>query len=192
MSKPIAVSIILLCVALLVDIGLRVKQQDRTSELSNRMGPFEIVSVLTNDSRGLVIIERKTSTPIWGAWNLYTNNGLPDTVSFFFGGRNIMNLHREPHQPPVLDVAFFGEDGAVRAIWISRGNNAGFTSRVVYDEGEPRKDIWYDGGWHTLEHRTNDGIIYGGITIDGKWQRVMYTNGANVILPYSGRQPPSP
>ena len=94
-----------------------------------------------------------------------------------------MNIH-PPHagESPRFDITFFGPDGRVRAIWVSKGTNAGFTDRVVYD-GVPRKEVWLNEAWHTLHYRTNSGAVQGGIIFDGDWRRVVFTNGAVALDP---------
>jgi hypothetical protein len=166
----------------LLCICLQVRQWRYSGNVLAFRELFEVVHVHTNDTKGIVIVERKTGKPIWGNWE-FRSAGQSDTVSYFFEGRNMMNVYPMVGQPPRIDIAFFGEDGTVRAIWANRGTNVGFTDRIVYGEGQPRKDIWFNESWHSLQHRTNDGNIQGGIVLDGKWQHLEFTNGAAVIVP---------
>jgi hypothetical protein len=111
-------------------------------------------------------------------WNLESSTGELNTVSYYFGGMNMMNIYTRPGKLPKLDVAFFGEDGKVRALWSNRGTNAGFTERIQYGVDKPRREIWFNEGWHFLEYHTNtnDGKIQAGIMLDGAWHHVVFTN----------------
>jgi hypothetical protein len=172
----------ILGVATLLVICLQVHLWRHHANINAFTKRFEIVRVHTNDANGILIVERKTSQPIWGSLALGTP-GEPDTLSFFFEGKNIMNVYPQLGAPPHFDVSFFDEDGAVSAVWVSRGTNAGFTERRLIGGDKPRKDVWFNEAWHTLQHRTNDGNIQGGIVLDGKWHHLKFTNGAVLIVP---------
>ena len=39
----------------------------------------------------------------------------------------------------------------------NRGTNVGFTERVLYDKGTPRKEVWFGETWHPTVYQTNEG-----------------------------------
>jgi hypothetical protein len=177
-GKRTALAIAVIGALVLFDVCLRLGSL-RGDAFTKR---FSIVNVQTNDTKASMIVDRHTGKPVWGEWDL-GHGGRPDCVSYFYEGRNVMNFYPRAGEPARFDVTLYGEDGKVRTVWGSRGINAGFTERERYDTGIPRREIWFNEAWHTLQHRTNDGLIQGGIVLDGKWQHVEFTNGVTVVAP---------
>jgi hypothetical protein len=171
-----------LTLILIVDLALRLHDWRYNQDVRAFNKVFGLVKVYTNDATGFVIIDKKTSKPIWGEWS-FSPPGRLDSVSYFFEGRNIMNIYPGSTEPPPFDITFFGGDGTVRAVWANRGTDAGFTERTQYGNGNPTKEIWFDEAWHALQYRTNDGTIQGGIVVDGSWRHVTFTNGTTAIEP---------
>jgi hypothetical protein len=153
-----------------LDVSLRVWQ--KCSIATSR---FRMVNIQTNDSNGIVIVDKKTGQQLWGEWD-FGNHGKPDTLSFFFEGRNLMNVYPERGPGADFDVTFYRPDGSVKAIWLNLGVG-GFVERVVYGDGRPRKEVWFEEAWHAVQYRTNNGSTQGGILIKGQWQHLVWTNG---------------
>jgi hypothetical protein len=181
-TRRISIALGLVTALVLMDAGLRLRQWRFNQETRAFAKLFRVVSVSTNGTDGVMIVDRRTLEPVWGSWD-FGGGGKPDTVSYFFEGRNIMNIYPKRGDPPHIDVAFFGEDGRMRAVWANRGTNDGFTERTLFSDGAPRKEVWFGDSWHTMEYRTNGAAIRGGISVDGEWRHVVFTNGALALEP---------
>jgi hypothetical protein len=166
----------------LADVGLHVWHVVEAHRMRVLSDEFAITNVHTNDGDGILIVDKKTGQPLWGKWD-FGFGGKPDAVSFFFEGRNLMNVHLRSDERPRIDVTFFGPDGKVRAIWADRGGDGGFTERTQYGRGEPRKQVWFDEAWYNVQYRTNGGRSQAGILVGEQWHHLKFTNGTWTTVP---------
>jgi len=125
---------------------------------------------------GITEPKEASGQPVWAEWD-FAGTGNPDTFSFFFQGRNVMNLYSLSNNPtalPRMDVSSYDEDGKLKVVWADRSGQGMFTERTFYRNGEPRMELWYQDRWQTVDQQ--DGR--GGIVIDGVWREVRFTNGS--------------
>jgi hypothetical protein len=84
---------------------------------------------------------------VWAQWE-FNSDGKPDAVSYFFGGRPVMNFNYREGKPPQCEVYFYGPDRSyVR--WLDRDGAGAFTERIYYDErGNPaRREVLQGQTW---------------------------------------------
>jgi hypothetical protein len=133
---------------------------------------FKVAVLRTNGVEGIELIETKTGQPIWIGWD-FDRDGTPSTTSYFFQGKNVMNIYAPTGKSTRREVIFYGEDGKAKVSWADRSGTGLFTERIFYDRGEPLLEVWYNQDWYVAEQRNNKR----GIVVDGRWLPLQITNG---------------
>jgi hypothetical protein len=94
---------------------------------------------------------------------------------FFFGRGSVMNLKVDRNRRIIGSaVTCYDESGKPKIMYGDHTGSGEFTDRVIYTGGQPYTEILLPGAWRKLEKR---GPLKG-VTIDGQWHAVQYTNGA--------------
>jgi|ERR1043166_3900416 hypothetical protein len=166
--------LIALCIAAvglltLVDIGLRVQQHHVNAFAEH----FAVVPLHTNDTNGILIMDRAKNQPLWGIWNFKGG----DSVSCFVEGKLVLGVTYVPEGRTETEVNFYGKDAKLSSQWRARENGE-FYARTFFGENSANSEVWLSNRWHNVEVRTDEGKTQSGIVLDGRWRRVMMlTNG---------------
>ena len=171
-DKKILVGFGILCLFVLVDIGLRVRQIGHAAKGFVLTKQFAVVPLHTNDSSGMMIADRIKDQPIWGKWGS-EREGM---VSFFIEGRLVLNVTYVEEGRAETEVLFYGKDGKLISHWKARESGQ-FFGRTVYGENGAKSEAWLAERWYPIEVRTDGGKPQEGVMLDGKWRRLLFTNG---------------
>jgi hypothetical protein len=157
---------------LLLDIGLRVRQQ----HLSAFTKQFAVVPLYTNGTSGIEIVDRAINRPLWGQWKFA--GGVSD--NFFVQGKLVLSVASVKEGRSLTELYFYGKDGKLSSLWRAREDGT-FYGRMFFDESGFRSEAWLNESWHSVEKRTNGLETNAGVVLDGKWHRLVYTNGVTTI-----------
>jgi hypothetical protein len=160
--------VVVFCLALFVDIALRVQQSKRDSFAAR----FTAVPLFTNGTSGILIRDRVKNEPLWGIWNF----DVGDSVNCFVNGRLVLSVTSAKGGRSETEVLFYGEDEKLITHWKARENGV-FYGRTFFDEAGAKSEAWLDNRWHPVVMRTNEGKPQTGIVVEGKWQHIILTNG---------------
>ncbi len=139
---------------------------------------FNFKTIRTNGCEGLMIIDKRTGDPIWARWDL-DGDAKPDTFSYFFQGKDVMDIHVRAGMLPRREVIFYDENNRAKISWIDRSGQGLFTERVFYGPDTPRLEVWYKEGWRGTTKRGS----HRGIELDGVWFPLQITNGEWTVAP---------
>jgi hypothetical protein len=155
-----------------------------TRSLSRRagseLGKLEIFTEQDQSGKGKLIgIRDKTTRE--ALWTEYVGaDGGIDVLTSFYEGKPVFEMHLRSIDNPSRGfnarrgLMYYGDDGKQKLLLSDRRGDGLFTDRVIYGEGEPRMEVWYQSQWMPLESR--DG--HRGLVLDGNWRRITFTNGA--------------
>jgi hypothetical protein len=162
-------------------MGWNVAQHAKDRAVGRR---FTIQAVRTNGSEGVVIVDRASRRPVWSDFLLPDKQAQAtnEMVSFWFDGRDVMDINLGPGRPPRRGVMFYDTDGKMKTMWADRGGNGTFDERVFYGD-QAREEVWFNDSWHTVIRR--DGKR--GAILNGKWCEIGRVSGVWSLL-----QPRSP
>jgi hypothetical protein len=133
---------------------------------------FKIVEFHTNGTIALEVFETSTGNPVWLQY--MGVDGKPDTVGYFFQGRNVLNLSVKHGQRVDYDVVLYGPGKSLEWWWDHHSGT--FNERMRYDTNgsicEWRR--WYADEWRPVERRGKKN----GVIIGGTWHHLVFdTNG---------------
>jgi hypothetical protein len=120
----------------------------------------------------VLIADRVKDQPLWGKWHFAAG----DSVDFFIEGKSVLTVASVKEGRSETVVRFYGKDGKLVSEWKGR-ESGGFYMRTLFGEGSPRSEAWLNDSWHTIELRTNQGKAEAGTILEGKWRRLITTNG---------------
>ncbi|MBE0543220.1 MAG: hypothetical protein IH623_17895 [Verrucomicrobia bacterium] len=166
--RAVFAAVVVCCMLVLADITLRVNQHKRDS-IAQR---FAIVDLYTNDTSGVLISDQIKKQPIWGVWNFKDG----DSVNCFVEGKPVLVVTSVPEGGSSTEVYLYGKEGKLVSVWKARENGV-FYMRTLFGDGVPRSEVWLNDTWHTIEMRTNQGKADAGTILEGKWRRLITTNG---------------
>lgn len=95
---------------------------------------------------------------------------------FYFQGKRVMEITSVPEGRWMTEVFLYGKDGNLVSHWRAREKGV-FFMRTLIGENGPRSDVWVNETWNPIEMRTNQGKAEAGTVVEGKWRRLITTNG---------------
>jgi len=166
--------LLIICVLVLlgVDVGWRVYTALSIAGGGGEIKRVRVLPIQTNGATGTAIVDASTKQPLWSEW-CFAKAGIPDTVSYYFEGKSVMDIHLTPGGLSKRDVVFYSKDGQPTVLWADRGGLGFFTDRILYDGERRTYQIWCNDGWHGIENRGRSR----GIMLNGQWREVEFTNG---------------
>lgn len=140
--------------------------------------PQRFVSHTESGKEGTGVVVYDRGQPIWGEFD-FDRRGRPNLYSFFFFSReSVLDLSVDRNRRIIASaVTCLDESGKRKIMYGDHTGSGEFTDRIIYGVDQPYKEILLPGSWKKLEKR---GSLLG-VTIDGQWHVVDYTNGAWIV-----------
>lgn len=140
---------------------------------------FHAITVRSNGFECTSIYETGThGQSIWSEWK-FNAHGRTDTTTYSFEGKPLASVYTPSNRPPGFDFSFYGKDGKLRTLWMSRSGSETFTDRISYECSEARLERFVAGSWQPVVEQDRKR----GIVVNGQWMRLSYTNGTWVTVP---------
>jgi len=139
--------------------------------------PQRFVSHSENDKedRGVAVSGR--GVPIWSEFDV-GRHGWPNSYAFFFGGKDVLQFQVDRNRRITGSVVtFYDESGNEKVEYGDHTGSGEVTDRIIHGVGQSHEEILLPGSWKRLEKHGS----LSGVTIDGHWHIVEYTNGAWII-----------